>query len=116
MLHCLLAAFQIICQRLGPPVADIRETSFVQDKHIRLQANRCKDHLLFTCITAGKSKPQHASIPRWHFWMVLDTARNIAYELAIRQAIEALQLSGVQRVKVLDIGAGSGLLSLFAAR
>ena len=48
--------------------------------------------------------------------MVLDAVRNSAFEGAISRAIEALKLLGVEGVNVLDIGAGTGLLSLFAAR
>ena len=88
----------------------------MQNEQISLQMHRTKDHFLVTCTTAGKCKPRHASIPRWHFWMVLDVQRNTAYEEAICRAIEALHMSGIQRVNVLDIGAGSGLLSLIAAR
>lgn len=88
----------------------------MQDERSSLQIDRVGDHFLFSCAAAGKGKPRHATIPRWHFWMVLDTVRNSAYEQAIRQSVEALQLSGTERVRVLDIGAGSGLLSLFAAR
>lgn len=48
-------------------------------------------------------------IPAWHFPMLADTARNQAYEAAITAAARDAGL-------VLDIGTGSGLLSLFAAR
>jgi type II protein arginine methyltransferase len=48
-------------------------------------------------------------VPAWHFPMVRDTARNDAYEAALRRAVQPHHL-------VLDIGAGSGLLSMIAAR
>ena len=88
----------------------------MQDEQVSLEMHRTRDHFLFSCTKAGRCKPQHASIPRWHFWMVLDTERNSAYEKAIHRAIEALHLSGIWSVNVLDIGSGSGLLSLIAAR
>lgn len=47
--------------------------------------------------------------PRWHFGLVRDRARNKAY----REAIERLVTPGCT---VLEIGAGSGLLALMAAK
>lgn len=52
------------------------------------------------------------SAPFWHIPMMNDTPRNDAFEAAITAAIAA---AGPQ-ARVLDIGAGSGLLSLMAAR
>ena len=48
-------------------------------------------------------------VPAWHFPMMNDAARNAAYDRAIRRAMRP-------GMHVLDIGAGSGLLSLMAAR
>ncbi len=45
----------------------------------------------------------------WHFPMMNDTARNDAYEAALRDAVSP-------DTYVLDIGTGSGLLSMMAAR
>jgi predicted RNA methylase len=53
-----------------------------------------------------------ALVPFWHIPMLNDAPRNDAFEKAIRMAIEAH--GGAARV--LDIGAGSGLLSMMAAR
>ncbi|CAL8464828.1 g4363 [Coccomyxa elongata] len=64
----------------------------------------------------GAKRPRHAWVPRWHFDMVLDEQRNVAYEKAIARAIEIKRALGCKDVSVLDIGAGSGLLSLMAAR
>ncbi|MCB2184951.1 MAG: tetratricopeptide repeat protein [Deltaproteobacteria bacterium] len=46
-------------------------------------------------------------VPRWHFAMLNDQARNQAYQNALARAVQPGML-------VLDIGAGSGLLSLLA--
>lgn len=52
------------------------------------------------------------SVPFWHIPMMNDTPRNDAFEAALRAAIG---IAG-PGARVLDIGAGSGLLSLMAAR
>ncbi|MGE0120502.1 MAG: tetratricopeptide repeat protein [Dongiaceae bacterium] len=49
------------------------------------------------------------TIPSWHFAMLADTARNDAFERAIAKAVHGRRL-------VLDIGTGSGLLAMMAAR
>ena len=48
-------------------------------------------------------------IPNWHFLMIADTARNDAYERAIQKTVRPDDL-------VFEIGTGSGLLSMMAAR
>lgn len=50
-----------------------------------------------------------AAVPDWHFNMVHDTARNEAFARAISTLVDPTQL-------VLEIGAGSGLLAMLAAR
>ncbi|XP_012884951.1 PREDICTED: putative protein arginine N-methyltransferase 9 [Dipodomys ordii] len=47
-------------------------------------------------------------VERWHFIMLNDTRRNLAYNAAIQKAV----CSGSK--SVLDIGAGTGILSMFA--
>lgn len=53
-----------------------------------------------------------AVVPFWHIPMMNDTRRNDCFERAIRRAL-AIRGSSAQ---VLDIGTGSGLLSMMAAR
>lgn len=53
-----------------------------------------------------------AIVPFWHIPMMNDTRRNDCFELAIRRAL-AIRGSSAQ---ILDIGTGSGLLSMMAAR
>ena len=50
-------------------------------------------------------------LPRWHFPMLNDVERNRSYEAGIEAAVR----EGGGRT-VLDLGAGTGLLSLMAAR
>lgn len=49
------------------------------------------------------------NVPRWHWALVRDERRNAAYETALRKVLEP-------GMTVLDIGTGSGILSLLAAR
>ena len=48
-------------------------------------------------------------VPTWHFGIVRDAVRNAAYQAALARAVRP-------GMKVLEIGAGSGILSMMAAR
>ncbi len=88
----------------------------IQDRSLLLEMYYHRGELRFYCPEAGKGRPHHASIPRWHFDMVLDEQRNHAYDAAIKRAVELRRAGENNGVKVLDIGTGSGILSLMAAR
>ena len=51
----------------------------------------------------------------YHFHMIADEARNCCFDRALRAALRRLTKGGGD-VRVLDIGAGSGLLAMMAAR
>ena len=53
-----------------------------------------------------------------HVWglQVLDKGRNDAYEAAIKRAVALKRASGCKDLLALDIGSGTGLLSMMAAR
>lgn len=48
-------------------------------------------------------------VPDWHFRLVEDSVRNAAYDAALRRAVRP-------GMRVLDIGAGTGILAMMAAR
>jgi len=50
-----------------------------------------------------------AGVPDWHFKVVRDEVRNAAYDAALRRSVRP-------GMRVLDIGSGTGLLAMMAAR
>lgn len=48
--------------------------------------------------------------------MVLDAQRNDAYAAAIGRAVQRKREAGCTKLLALDLGAGTGLLSMMAAR
>jgi len=60
-------------------------------------------------VRAIAAEVMSVGVPDWHFEIVRDIPRNDAYEAALRRAI-------FPGCKVLEIGTGSGLLAMMAAR
>jgi len=57
----------------------------------------------------GQKRAYCKIVPRWHFAMLNDEERNSAYERALNKVV-------TDKSVVLDIGSGSGLLAMMAAR
>lgn len=60
------------------------------------------------CLHGALNQARMASVPQWHFPMLNDARRAAAYRDALRRAVRPGSI-------VLDIGAGTGLLSFMAA-
>jgi tetratricopeptide (TPR) repeat protein len=69
----------------------------------------------FETATEGLNSLYVQVVPRWHFVMMNDRQRNEAYDQAICRQVKRRKAGGAAPL-VLDIGAGSGLLSMMAAR
>lgn len=87
----------MIHKRMGQPLR-----ASIRLKHaLKLQPNHTASLALLDSIWANECA--------WHFPMMNDRGRNLAYQQAIERAVRPGD-------RVLDIGAGAGLLSLMAAR
>ena len=75
-------------------------------------------HMMRVCFLESLENCKSLVVDRWHFRMLNDFNRNNAYERAIIQAIGRIRSrkGPDARISVLDIGGGTGLLSIYAAR
>ncbi|KAJ8945432.1 hypothetical protein NQ318_009888 [Aromia moschata] len=112
LLKCYLQAINlfpnnyIILNNLGAYMFKVGETDIAK-RYLELAVKVNKDYL------PAEKNLLHVKwhqIPRWHFRMLNDRHRNAAYDRAISESIS----KGYHNV--VDIGAGCGLLSLFASR
>jgi predicted RNA methylase len=84
--------------------------------NVSLRVQQDVSQIVFTA-DPPQHRMHHALVPRWHYDMILDLERNEAYNAAIKRAVEAKKASIPDRaIHCLDMGAGSGLLSMMAAR
>lgn len=96
--HALWHATSVMLQRSGNPVPAYQRA----ERASQLAPDNAE--YAYTRRLAAAS-----AVPDWHFNMVHDTARNEAFASAIAAVVDPSQL-------VLEIGAGSGLLAMLAAR
>lgn len=74
----------------------------------------------FTAARESLEAVLNHTVDRWHFRMLNDKARNEAYKGAIHAAVAELRSqqkpSGKGSIRCVDIGAGTGILSILAAQ
>ena len=98
----------------GVQYLDSRTIEEGMDVSVRVQQDQSQ--VVFTS-HPPQYRMHHALVPRWHYDMILDAERNRAYNEAIQKAVASRKSSAYgQKVHCLDMGAGSGLLSMMAAR
>jgi len=102
------------------PLAEGNPAAMIQVAHM-MRKDGQPEQALAQCQKALALAPQNAElaaqansllsedVPAWHFSIVRDERRNAAYDAALRRAIRP-------GARVLEIGAGTSLLALMAAR
>lgn len=88
----------------------------VAGQPLELRVCRDADRVLVQPLRHPDRRPRHERAPKWHFEMVGDSLRNAAYARALRRAVRDLRRRGCAAPHALDVGAGSGLLSMLAVR
>lgn len=98
--------FEEIPHKIGCLFFDIEE----HDMALYYLQKSLEINALFTPAIMCKENISNYLIERWHFRMLNDTQRNCKYQLALKKAL------GDKPKSVLDIGTGTGLLSMFAVQ
>lgn len=98
-------ALQYLDKEINGKIEDEIELSLQYDKQ------QIRSKIIQPTFEASEGLNIKPSVPHWHFPMLADNARNQAYEKAIQKAVQKNESA-----KVLDIGAGSGLLAMMAAK
>ena len=129
MIFYLYLHFFYVC-RLMPPKSAARRESFSDDnddeyyddngkpyvppcetdgKRVHYFGQNMANHFFIPARLRNKSSELIETVNDWHFAMINDRDRNNFYQCALRSVIDSNSV-------VLEIGAGSGLLSIMAAK
>ena len=102
---------------IGQAIMYWDETPVRTGETLAVRVRQSEHHINFATVPAP-TRPRHAHIPRWHFDMLMDDQRNECYMKAIKSAIESKRAFGYKdkELFVLDVGAGTGILSMMAAK
>jgi type II protein arginine methyltransferase len=98
----------------GEPLAQVNLARSILDLGHEEKARELAERALASAPTDAQVSVLAAEVlshgvPDWHFALLRDEARNQAYDAALRRAVRP-------GMKVLEIGTGSGILALMAAR
>ena len=99
----------------GQALFYVDEIPVEADTGVSLRMQHDDFHIVLTS-DPPSCRARHALIPSWHYDMLLDNERNEAYERSIAAAVQRKRDFGCKDILTLDLGAGSGILSMLAAR
>lgn len=100
----------------GQGIQYLDERKVSKGETIALRVQQDQSQVVFSS-DPPQYRMHHAIVPRWHYDMILDSERNNAYNEAIKKAVDAKKYARSDAdVHCIDMGAGSGLLSMMAAR
>lgn len=105
----------VFCPSWGQAVQYVDNRALTTGDEVKLNIRQDDGQIIFQTDPPA-CKLRNNLAPRWHFDMVLDSLRNDAYDEAIRNAITKKIEAECTDITVIDIGAGTGLLSMMAAR
>lgn len=105
----------VIAKSWGQAMQYLDNRKLMMGSTVALRVQQDTSQIIFSSHPAPY-RMRHALVPRWHYDMILDSERNTAYAKAIEKAVAFKKSAGSRVVHALDMGAGSGLLSMLAAR
>jgi len=99
----------------GQAVQYLDGRKVAQGSTVQLRVQQERSQIVFSTVP-DSYRMHHAIVPRWHYDMICDFERNACYRRAIERAIAIRKDAGYKNIHALDMGAGSGILSMLASR